>query len=334
PTSTPTNSVPPTNTGGNTGGTTTTGGSDTATNTVSSTNDVVWINDALPAGAIPDVGGGDSWSWVTSNPNPQLGAQAHQSAIGSGVHQHFFTGATAPMQVNAGDKLYTYVYVDPANPPTEIMFQWNDGTSWEHRAYWGANSVAWGTDTTPSLFKAGTIPAAGQWARLEVPASSVGLEGASVSGMAFTLYGGRVTFDNSGKTSVTNSAPTNSTGGTGDTKTNTGSTGDTNTNSSGTNALSNTSVWFDDALPLGAVMDWNVDSWNWVSTSPYPQSGTRAHQSAAAAGLHQHFFYSAAQTMTPATGDVLYTWVYIDPANVPSELMLHGNDGSTWDHRA
>ena len=92
-------------------------------------------------------------------------------------------------------------------------------------------------------------------------------------------------------------------------------------------------MWFDDALPLGAVPDYNVDTWNWTSTAPYPESGTRAHQSAIAAGLHQHFFASASQTMTVGTGDVLYTYVYIDPANVPSEMMLQWNNG-TWEHRA
>ncbi|HWD91980.1 MAG TPA: glycoside hydrolase family 9 protein [Verrucomicrobiae bacterium] len=287
------------------------------TNSVSSTNDTSWVDDSVPAGAATDYSGGDTWNWVTASPSPELGTKAHQSAIASGLHQHFFNGATAPLQINTGDKLYTYVYVDPANPPTEIMLQWSDGSSWEHRAYWGANSVAWGTDNTPGLYRMGTIPTAGQWVRLEVPASNVGLEGSSVVGMAFTLYGGRVTWDNSGKSSVvaTNStSPTNS--------------------PTGTNTLGNLSVWFDDALPTGAAPDWNVDTWNWTSTSPNPESGTRAHQSAIAAGLHQHFFTSASQTMSVATGDILYTYVYIDPANVPSELMLQWNDGASWEHRA
>ena len=302
----PTNSVP-----------TTTNSVPGNTNSVTSTNDTSWVNDSLPAGAVGDDSGGDTWNWVTSNPTPQLGAQSHQSAIASGIHQHFFTGATTPLQIATGDKLYTYVYVDPANPPTEIMLQWNDGSSWEHRAYWGADSVAWGTDQSPSLYKMGTLPTAGQWVRLEVPASNVGLEGSSVSGMAFTLYGGRATWDNSGKTSVVttnNPSSTNS--------------------PSGTNALGTLTPWFDDALPLGAVPDWNVDTWNWVSSSPFPESGTRAHQSAIAAGMHQHFFTSAAQTMSVGVGDVLYTYVYVDPANVPSELVLQWNDGSSWEHRA
>jgi hypothetical protein len=45
----------------------------------------------------------------------------------------------------------------------------------------------------------GALPAAGGWVRLEVPASLVGLQGAAVDGMAFTLYGGRATWDHAGK---------------------------------------------------------------------------------------------------------------------------------------
>lgn len=38
--------------------------------------------------------------------------------------------------------------------------------------------------------------------RLEVPASLVGLEGQTVSGMAFTLYNGRATWDRAGKSAL------------------------------------------------------------------------------------------------------------------------------------
>jgi len=43
------------------------------------------------------------------------------------------------------------------------------------------------------------LPGTGQWVRLTVPASSVGLDGATINGMAFTLYGGRATWDHAGK---------------------------------------------------------------------------------------------------------------------------------------
>src|SRR5262249_39996980 len=110
----------------------------------------------------------------------------------------YFFSATQTLSVNVGDTLFAYVYLDPANPPTEIVLQWNDG-SWEHRAYWGANQINWGTDGTVSRRFMGALPATGQWVRLEVPAAQVGLEGRTLNGMAFSLFGGRATWDRAGK---------------------------------------------------------------------------------------------------------------------------------------
>ena len=104
----------------------------------------VWVEDALPAGATA-AGQSDSWTWVGSNPAPFSGTLAHQSSAVAGIHQHYFYNATATLAVGVGDTLFAYVYLDPANPPSEVMLQWNDGT-WEHRAYWGANLLPWGTD--------------------------------------------------------------------------------------------------------------------------------------------------------------------------------------------
>jgi len=47
----------------------------------------------------------------------------------------------------------------------------------------------------------GPLPAVGQWVQLQVPASQVGLEGTTVSGMSFSLYNGRATWDAAGVTS-------------------------------------------------------------------------------------------------------------------------------------
>jgi RHS repeat-associated protein len=85
------------------------------------------------------------------------------------------------------------------------MLQWNDG-SWEHRAYWGANRIAWGVNNTESRYYKGALPATGRWVRLEVPASQVGLEGHVVNGMGFVLYGGRATWDHAGKFTPTSAS--------------------------------------------------------------------------------------------------------------------------------
>ena len=72
---------------------------------------------------------------------------SYQSTLAAGFHQHYFTNAAEPMQVPSGNTLYAYVYLDPANPPREVMLQWNAGGSWEHRAYWGENLIPWGLPT-------------------------------------------------------------------------------------------------------------------------------------------------------------------------------------------
>jgi hypothetical protein len=162
-----------------------------------------WVNGALPAGAVPSADGGDAWTWVTSNPTPFSAPAAHQSNSAAGEHSHWFASATAPLVISVGDNLFAWVYLDPANPPSEVMLTWNDGSA-DHRAYWGANDISWGTNGTASQFNAGPLPATGQWARLVVPASAVGLEGSTVTGMGFTLFDGRATWDVAGKASADN----------------------------------------------------------------------------------------------------------------------------------
>ena len=236
------------------------------------------------------------WNWSSSNPPPYAGALAHQSALAGGEHQHYFYNATATLPVAVGDTLFAYVYLDPANPPSTVMLQWNDGT-WEHRAYWGANLIGWGTDGTVSRRYMGALPAAGQWVRLAVPAALVGLEGSTLNGMAFTLYGGRATWDHAGKTA-------------------------------------SDVVWVEDSVPGGATAASDGgDAWNWSSSNPPPYAGALAHQSALAGGEHQHYFYNATATLPVAVGDTLFAYVYLDPANPPSTVMLQWNDG-TWEHRA
>jgi Bacterial Ig-like domain (group 3)/F5/8 type C domain len=174
---------------------------------VNGSTDVVWVEDGVPAGAAAASDGGDAWNWISTNPTPYSGALAHQSLLAGGEHQHYFYGATATLPVAVGDTLFAYVYLDPTDPPSEVMLQWNDG-SWEHRAYWGANLIAWGTDGTVSRRYLGALPAFGQWMRLAVPAAQVGLEGSTLNGMAYTVYGGRATWDHAGKSSGGQLTPT------------------------------------------------------------------------------------------------------------------------------
>ena len=132
-----------------------------------------WITDALPPGAGPAADGGDAWTWVAGNLPPGA-SKAHDSATAAGGHQHYFAGM-APEPLRAKDKVFAWVYLDPAHLPEEVVVQWNDNGSWEHRAAWGANRLPWGTWGTVSDYNMGPLPKAGAWVRLEVPVEWVGL---------------------------------------------------------------------------------------------------------------------------------------------------------------
>ncbi|HUR59814.1 MAG TPA: Ig-like domain-containing protein, partial [Opitutaceae bacterium] len=105
-----------------------------ATTSPTTTNgaDTVWFDDALPAGAGGIASGGDAWNWVSASPAPFSGTKAHQSNLVSGFHEHAF-GWGAGLSIKTGDTIYTYVYVDPANAPKQIMFSFC-ADNWEHRA--------------------------------------------------------------------------------------------------------------------------------------------------------------------------------------------------------
>ncbi|MGB5470637.1 MAG: M4 family metallopeptidase [Woeseiaceae bacterium] len=386
--------------------------------------DFAWVDDGVPDGATTGASSNGAWNWVSTVPLPYSGTQAHQSALAAGFHQHYFYGVTPPLQVQVGDILYAYVYLDPANPPREVMLTWNAGVvgnaDWHHRAYWGEDLIDKGVNGSPSRQYMGPLPPTGQWVRLEVPASAVGLEGAAVTGMSFNLYDGRATWDTAGITSTSTTAglaevafsaaayviseagpeaiiTVDRTGGSSSSFTidyaSSGGTalagvdygavsgtlsfadgedsqtfsvpvfedvlveGDEQvvlTLSGGNGAIPGTVsqamltiadndstdfVWVDDALPDGATPGVSSNgAWNWVSTNPPPYSGTLAHKSALAAGLHQHYFFGVTTPLQVQTGDILYTYVYLDPANPPRELMLTWNarvvGNNDWHHRA
>ncbi|HBI43305.1 MAG TPA: hypothetical protein DDY78_10680 [Planctomycetales bacterium] len=162
------------------------------------TREVVWLDDAPPPGAVLQGNEGTaSWKFVTK-PAPVFSGEKAHTRTAQGLSQHFFTGATPPLHISAGDKLFAYVWLDPKNPPKEIMLQFNDG-SWEHRAYWGGNHIDWGVEKTPNRLPMGPLPEVGKWTRLEVDAQAVGLaDGANMNGIAFTQFDGTVYWDKAG----------------------------------------------------------------------------------------------------------------------------------------
>lgn len=161
--------------------------------------ELVFIDDELPDGARVSAPGG--WPWATDWAF-QGSRSHHQPSEGKQV-QHYVLGASRPSPVGPADTLVTHVYIDPDDPPRQIMVQWNDGGGydggWAHRAYWGEDLIMYGVAESPSRRRLGPLPEAGRWVRLEVPASQVGFtRDGTLSGMSFDQVGGSVWWDASG----------------------------------------------------------------------------------------------------------------------------------------
>jgi len=161
--------------------------------------DFVWIDDALPAGAKPLADGVTNLAWnFVDKPSPVYCGGKAVKLTAKNLQQVVLQEAKPGLRVGAGDKLFAYVYLDPANPPKEIMLQWHT-SGWLHRAYWGENVIPWGGDNSSQRLPMGKLPAMGAWVRLEVEAAKVGITPNTViNGWAFTQHGGTAYWDRGG----------------------------------------------------------------------------------------------------------------------------------------
>ncbi|MEO8587607.1 MAG: hypothetical protein ABI584_15685 [Acidobacteriota bacterium] len=154
-------------------------------------SDVVWFNDAIPAGATP----GGTWIWDTTQ--KASGTQSFTSGYVNGFHEQYFFGTSTAngLPLSSGEVVVVYALLNPCTPPQEILLQFSDETGdWSHRAYWGPDLL--GYDPKISM---GALPATGAWVRLEVPTESLNLQGHTLTGFAITLSDGQVWADRVGK---------------------------------------------------------------------------------------------------------------------------------------
>ena len=158
----------------------------------SPSDDVVWVDDAVPAG-------GALWQWQWDTSRKATGTQSNKDTRADGLHTHQFQNATAGLAVGTNDSVLLYVYLDPCDPPREIMIALQAAGGWEHRAYWGEDLINAGTPGTPGRASMGSLPPSGQWVRLLVPASTVAVGGLTLTGINFEAYGGNVWWDHIGK---------------------------------------------------------------------------------------------------------------------------------------
>ena len=158
-------------------------------------SDSVWMEDAGPVNDSAYVDG--NFAWVTANPPPHSGTKSLKTTSAWGLYQTI--NQFPPLKVGAGDKLFAYVYIDPTDPPEELLMQFTHLDDTAHRAYWGVNYQTWpGTEGTDSLRRIGDVPTTAGWNRLEIPVDAIGLQGKYVNSVAFYNAGGAVAWDTMG----------------------------------------------------------------------------------------------------------------------------------------
>ena len=148
----------------------------------------IWFDDLVPGGARTF----GTWQWDTTQ--KASGTQSHTMPATLGFVDQLFDSASETLTAGADDELFSYVMIDPCDPPTRIMLAWNDGT-WDHRAIWGDPlTLPYGM-----VVRIGDIPSVrGQWIKLAAPVDTQNLAGVPINGMYFGVWGGKAWFDRAG----------------------------------------------------------------------------------------------------------------------------------------
>ena len=263
---------------------------------VSTELDTVWSDDGPPSGATAS---GEASFDATQ---VARGSLALHFAPPNAAQQRVFsmTGA-APLAVSPASELVLYALVNPCNPPRQILVTWSDGTT-QWSASFGESRFA----VTSAQIYAGALPRGGEWIRLSVVAKKIGIT-ANKNLTAFTIGvdGGEVWFDAMGATSC-------------------------NFARAATPAhLQAEVVWFDDALPSGAVI-----TNSFTSDASQAGSGSSSFAVTGNGGIGESSFTGATDGLALSMDDMIVVYALVDPCNPPREIMLQFHDGSSFSRRA
>ena len=157
-------------------------------------DDYVWFDDELPADAKTT----GAWSTKFEQGITPFSGETAFVSQHKDFTQMYFLETNQPLYFSSEDTFFAMVYLDPNDPPDEIMLQFNDG-NWNHRAFWGQDVINFGRTGTSERLRLGDLPETGKWVRLEVKAKDVGFKNRhSIQGIAFSQHGGTVFWDQTG----------------------------------------------------------------------------------------------------------------------------------------
>lgn len=165
--------------------------------------ETVWFEDSFPKGTKPG-STGNPLKIVTKADGEIFSGGAALKRSAKGSAQDFFSGG-ASFTVPKNGKIFVNCFIDPTDPPAQIMVQFHTG-GWKHRATWGEQGkIGFGKPGTNENRRIGDLPKSGEWVRLEFNAATIGLTPKTkIDGYAFTQFNGTVTWDRLGVEATVN----------------------------------------------------------------------------------------------------------------------------------
>ncbi len=147
----------------------------------------VWIDDSIPSGASLDYG--YWWSDQKASGTQSLAYTYSSQSATNVVSVSGMSQATA-----SGDNLILYVMPTGCVELKELKITWYAGSS-SGSVYYGTVGVPAIGGESSAVFMGSTVPAADTWTRIAIPAATVGLDGATITGIKVENIGSKVWVD-------------------------------------------------------------------------------------------------------------------------------------------
>lgn len=161
-----------------------------STPSIPSTDDT-WVDDDVPFNAYVSFG-----EWFTTQAANGLQSLAYpyfgQTAIG------VVRVSDMSQTTDSGDDLVLYVMPTGCATLNQLKITWYAGSS-SGSIYYGSPGI--GGEST-SVFMGSTVPTADTWTRIEIPAATIGLDGATITSIKIENRGSQVWVDSIGRSSV------------------------------------------------------------------------------------------------------------------------------------
>jgi hypothetical protein len=91
--------------------------------------------------------------------------------------------------VDESDSLIQYIFIDPDNPPHDLVIKIVIGQYTRHWIYWGESLM---DQFSRDRIRLGDLPPSGAWVRLRIPGKSFQANGKFINKIRYEHYGGQV----------------------------------------------------------------------------------------------------------------------------------------------